>query len=70
MFLTISELRELTGKTQRNAQAVVLRSMGIQHKLRPDGTVAVLRSYIEQALGLSEPKVRNKKNVEPNWSAI
>ena len=70
MFLTISELRELTGKIQRNAQAVALRSMGIEHKLRPDGTVAVLRSYIEQTLGLSEPKVRNKKQIEPNWSAI
>ena len=70
MFLTISELRELTGKIQRNAQACALRAMGIEHKLRPDGSVAVLRSYIEQTLGLSESKPRNKKPIEPNWSAI
>jgi len=70
MFLTISELQELTGKIQRNAQACALRSMGIEHKLRPDGSVAVLRSYIEQTLGLNEPKVRNIKPIEPNWSAI
>ena len=70
MFLTLAELRELTGKIQRNAQACALRSMGIEHKLRPDGSVAVLRSYIEQTLGLNEPKVRNIKPIEPNWSAI
>jgi len=70
MFLTLAELKELTGKIQRNAQACALRSMGIEHKLRPDGSVAVLRSYVEQALGLNEPRSRGKKPAEPNWSAI
>ena len=70
MFLTILELRELTGKIQRNAQVSVLRIMGIEHTLRPDGSVVVLRLYIEQLHGLSEPKTRNTKPIEPNWSLI
>jgi histidyl-tRNA synthetase len=69
MFLTIAELRELTGKIQRNAQAVALRSMGIEHKLRPDGTCAVLRSLVEKSLGLSD-SVRSKKPIEPHWGGI
>lgn len=69
MFLTITELRELTGRIQRSAQAQVLRHMGIEHKLRPDGSVAVLRSYVEKSLGMSEP-TQHKKVIEPNWSAI
>ena len=43
--------------------------MGIEHKLRPDGSVAVLRAHVERALGLNEA-VKNMKTIEPNWSAL
>ncbi len=69
MFLTASELRELTGRIQKHAQAEALRHMGIEHKLRPDGSVAVLRAHVEQSLGLNEA-VQNMKIIEPNWSAL
>ena len=68
MFLTASELRELTGRIRKNAQAEALRQMGIEHKLRPDGSVAVLRAHVERSLGLNEA-VKNMKTIEPNWSA-
>ena len=69
MFLTAAELRELTGRIQKNAQAEALRHMWIEHKLRPDGSVAVLRAHVERSLGLNEA-VKNMKTIEPNWSAL
>jgi hypothetical protein len=69
VFLTAAELRELTGRIQKNAQAEALRHMGIEHKLRPDGSVAVLRAHVERSLGLNEA-VQNMKTIEPNWSAL
>lgn len=51
MLLDAAELRELTGKTRGDAQCRVLARMGIVHKRRPDGTLAVLRSHVEAALG-------------------
>lgn len=42
--------------------------MGIEHRIRPDGTVAVLRSHVERVLG---GEVGSKlKEHEPDWSAI
>jgi len=69
MFLTATELRELTGRTQKGAQAEALRQMGIEHKMRPDGTVAVLRAHVERSLGLHET-VQNRRTIEPNWNAL
>lgn len=51
MFLTPDELIELTGRKRRDAQAMVLRYMGIEHRVRPDGAVIVLRAHVEQVLG-------------------
>ena len=64
MILTDDELRTLTGKKFRTAQAQVLRYMGIDFRMRPDGSLVVLRSQLEAA----PPK--RKKPVEPNWDAI
>lgn len=68
MFLTDEELRELTNKRQRNCQMSVLRSMGIMHKQRPDGTIAVLRSHVEKELGGSSLPAVTKTS--PNWDAF
>lgn len=42
MILTDSELRDLTGFTRADAQRRELDFMGIQYKVRRDGTLVVL----------------------------
>jgi hypothetical protein len=72
MFLTADELIELTGRRRHDAQALALRSMGIEHRLRPDGTVVVLRAHVEQLLGVvaaREPSSAHGTE-EPDWSAM
>jgi hypothetical protein len=69
MFLTPAEIHELTGKTRKPAQRRALNTMGIEHKVRPDGAVIVSRSHIENVLdGNAVTKVR--KRVEPNWKNV
>jgi hypothetical protein len=55
LLLDPAELRELTGKTRGDAQCRVLERMGIAHKRRPDGTIAVLRTQVEAVLGGGAP---------------
>lgn len=70
MFLTKAELEALTGKQRRDTQARVLRFMGIEHKIRPDGSLAVLRAHVEQELGMTQHNRTNEKTTEPNWGAL
>ncbi|MGO4379654.1 DUF4224 domain-containing protein [Pseudoduganella sp. RAF19] len=70
MFLDSDEVRELTDRIQRAAQAKVLRSMGIEHRARPDGSLAVLRAHVEQVLGVGATTSRKKQSSEPNWGAL
>ncbi len=69
MFLTKPELKELTGRARNSSQAMALRQMGIEHKIRPNGSVAALREHVQNMLGLKDSK-RKQKNIEPNWGAI
>jgi hypothetical protein len=48
-MLTLSpeELRELTAKRRSDAQARVLDFMRIPYRVRPNGTLAVLRIHVE-----------------------
>ncbi|SPA44654.1 DUF4224 domain-containing protein [Cupriavidus taiwanensis] len=68
LTLSEEELRELTRKQKYSAQIRALRAMGIEHKVRPDGTVAVLRSHIERLMD-GGSKTRKEKTWEPNWGA-
>jgi hypothetical protein len=69
MFLTATEVRELTARIHSSSQLKVLRSMGIEHRSRPDASIAVLRKHVEEVLGGSlGTKARKPK--EPNWGAI
>ena len=70
MFLDTDELAELTGRRRNAAQARALRAMGIEHRLRPDGSIAVLRAHIEKLFGVSTKAERPPQNTEPDWSAI
>jgi len=69
MFLSKFEIETLTGRVRKDAQVRVLRFMGIEHRVRPDGTVAVLRSHVERALG-GHINVDKKAEIEPNWGAL
>lgn len=69
MILTEQELRDLTGRRVRSSQVKVLRYMGIDHKVRPDGSVAVLRAHVEHQMGAKDPAPAARE-VEPNWAAI
>jgi hypothetical protein len=69
MILTPEELAALTGKVRRDAQVRALRFMGIDHKVRPDGTVAVLRSHAEKVLGGEQPSGKVKRT-EPDFSMV
>jgi len=69
MLLTEQQVAELTGRTRRSAQVRVLRYMAIEHKIRPDGSVAVLRAHVDKLLGGQIFDVV-KKPSEPDWSAV
>lgn len=66
MLLTPDELAQLTGKQRRSAQRRALLAMGIEHKVRPDGSLAVLRSHVERLLD-SVFSNCYKQEVEPDW---
>jgi len=68
MTLSPDELKELTHRCRPGAQARALRAMGIEHKVRPDGSVAVLRSHVEGQMGAPND-TRQPAAWEPNWSA-
>lgn len=52
MFLTYTELVELTQKRRASTQAKVLSSMGILYRKRVDGSLAVSKTHVEQTLGV------------------
>lgn len=68
MFLTREELFELTARKRSAAQARMLRGLGIEHKIRADGAIIVLRAHVEHLLSGSAPKRRAQKEYEINRS--
>jgi len=72
IFLEPEELEQLTHRSRRDAQTRALKFMGIEHRVRPDGTVAVLRSHVHQVFGDTAEASRAPaaEEVEPDWSAI
>lgn len=70
-FLRTSELISLTDRSRHDAQVRVLRFMGIEHKVRPDGSIAVLRAHIHHTFGAGDSVGASTDNeIEPNWEAI
>ena len=70
MFLTVDEVRELTGRQRRQAQGETLRALGIEHRVRPDGSVLVLRAHVEHQLGGGTPSTRKRREYEIDRSAL
>ena len=67
MFLRNEEVVALTNRRRSTAQVRALRTMGIEHRVRPDGTVAILRSHVEYLLGYS---VGAKVVKEYEWGEV
>lgn len=61
LILTRDELRNVTGKRRRDAQRRALDAMGVRYAVRPDKTLAVLRSHVEQVLGASPATIRARE---------
>lgn len=70
MFLSEDEIQYLTGKKRRSSQRPILNSMGITHKVRPDGSLVVLRSHVEAVLGGQALTQQKREEPEPNWDAL
>lgn len=70
LCLSYLEVCQLTGKKTRLAQVRVLRFMGIEHRVRPDGRVMVLHSHLQKVLDGESVKMRIFENVEPDWSVF
>lgn len=68
-FLSAEEIRSLTSRKVRPAQVRVLRSMGIEHRVRPDGSVAILRNHITRLLD-GHSTAKTQRTTQPNWEAI
>jgi hypothetical protein len=68
-FLTPEEIAEITSKQRQGAQRRVLNALGISHKVRPDGSLVILRSHVERQLG-GNAAAPAKKEIEPNWEAL
>lgn len=69
LLLQPEELYELTGKKHCRAQRTVLTSMGFEHRVRPDGSLVVLRSHLEQQLGVAGAIIKEEKKAMPNFAA-
>lgn len=71
MFLTDEEIFELTKKTYGPPRVKALNALGIQHKVRGDGSIAILRDHIIKVFdGGASAQAKKTKSVEPNWGAI
>jgi hypothetical protein len=69
MFLTPEEIAGLTQRKHRKSQIAVLNSLGITHKIRPDGSLVVAKAHALQVFGVKEDK-KQAKEIEPNWGAL
>lgn len=67
MFLDDDEIEQLTKRRRRPAQSKALSFMGIEHKMRPDGSLVVLRAHVERMLGGGIVPPRKERKWEPNF---
>lgn len=70
VLLTEDELILLTGRRRPSAQIRALRNMGIEHRVRPDGTPAVSRAHVESLLSGARHHSIVDEGAEPNWEAM
>lgn len=68
-FLDAAGLYKLTGKRRRDAQLRELVFMGVTHKVRSDGSIAVLASHVQWLFGEAQARLAGR-HIEPNWDAL
>ena len=68
MILDDAQLRKVTGKKHRDAQRKVLVAMGIDHIVRPDGSLVVSEQLVRHLLG-EEVRTTLPSSPEPDWEA-
>lgn len=70
MFLNESEIEILTKRKRPSAQQRQLNVMGVQHKVRADGSLVILHAHVEKLLGGQVQSERQRTAREPNWEAL
>nr|WP_198981141.1 DUF4224 domain-containing protein [Herbaspirillum sp. ASV7] len=70
MFLNETDIADLTKRKRAKAQQKQLNAMGIQYKVRADGSLVVLQTHVERLLGGLEQSVRQRSVREPNWEVL
>lgn len=71
LFLTEDEIFDLTKKIYGPTRVKALNALGIQHKVRGDGSIAILRGHIIKVFGgTQDTQSRKTKLPGPNWEAI
>jgi len=63
--LTENELIEVTGKKRPSAQVKILRQLGFEIKVRPDGYPLVAREHYLRVMGVFD---KTSKECKPNLS--
>lgn len=70
-FLVAEEVQSLTNRIKRSSQVKVLKALGIEHRVRPDGSVAILRAHITKIFdGNPDTDKAKQARATPNWDAI
>jgi hypothetical protein len=70
LFLTKEEIADLTGRHVARAQLAALNAMGIEYKIRPNNTIAVLRDHILKVFDGAPDSSYQAKEIAPNWAAL
>jgi di/tripeptidase len=70
MFLNDTEIADLTKRKRAKAQQKQLNAMGIQHKVRADGSLVILRAHVDTVLGGQTQVPRQRQSRQPNWEAL
>lgn len=63
--LSPEEIITITHRKKYSAQSRILNNWGIDYRVRPDGTLMVMREAFD-----SYQAMRKAKRVEPNWEAV
>jgi len=64
--LSKEEIKEVTNKTHRKNQIIVLIGMGIPFKVRPDGSILICRAAYQAAMGYED---NHTTEIKPNFNA-
>lgn len=70
MFLTAEDIATLTGRQRSDAQVRMLKFMGVEHRIRADGKVVVLRAHVESVFGIVPASNKKVKEYKLDLSTI